>query len=761
MAKDEKKLKNEEKLFGKYATVKDEEIRKGRNNHMGRPGGPGGMRGRLFGEKPKNTKDTLKRILSYLGRNKTYMFLLFLIMIITSTLSIIGPVLQGKAIDAIPLRQEIVLTIDREGYLVVNEKRIDNDAIVEKENLPLIINSLEISLSSDNHWVINQNLTNSIGYNKNNSAPSVIKINQEGFLLIGEELTTYQLFEGRINKNIEIRIADSGKWIVNDQILKTYATGSKDQNTLFIILGILLVVYIVNAIFTLASNLVSNRLSESTIRKLRKDLFDNLVFLPIKYFDTHQHGDIMSRMSNDASSIANTISQSISSLISAVITIIGAVCVMIYYSPLLTLTCLVTLGLTLLSTKVLSKYMRKYFRIERSLIGEINAQVEEMVVGHKTVKAFCKEEDIEKEFNQTSTNLRKYGFRANLFGGVMGPMMNIINNIGYLLVVVFGALFVQYGIGRGLSGEILTIGTIITFTNLSKQFARPINTIANLYAQIQTSLAAAERVFLVMDEKHEINDGKILLEDIAEVGKIKFENVSFSYVENEKVLKNFNLEIEPGQKIALVGATGSGKTTIVNLLMRFYEIDEGRITIGGIDIRDIDKSSLRRNLAIVLQDTILFNDTVLNNIRYGRLDASVEEVKRSGKISNSRYFIERLPEKYNTVLTESGGNLSGGQRQLLSIARAVLAEPKILILDEATSSVDTRTEKNIQDGMVQLMKNRTSVIIAHRLSTIRDADKIVVIDHGQIAEIGRHEELLEKEGIYYKLYQTQFAGNAI
>lgn len=529
----------------------------------------------------------------------------------------------------------------------------------------------------------------------------------------------------------------------------------RDLSKLTQILIMLFSVYVASALIECISSLISAYLSQNMVIKLRKDVFNKLVYLPISYFDTHQHGDIMSKVTNDVDNISNTVSQSLTSLISGVITVIGALIIMLIYSPLLTLISVATLGLTLISSKILSKKMRKFFRIQRSLVGEINAQVEEMVVGHKTVKAFCKEEDVEQEFNEISNNLRKYGFKAELFGGVMGPMMNIINNLSYLLVVAVGALFVSKGINN------LEVGSIITFASLSRQFSRPINTIANLYTQIQTSMAAAERVFEILDTPEEVNEGTFKVEDIDENQIIEFKNVNFSYVPGTLVLKDFTLTVKPGEKIALVGATGSGKTTIVNLLMRFYDIDSGEILIGGKNINDIEKHELRSLIAIVLQDTVLFKDTILNNIKYGKLEATNEEIIAAANLSNSHYFINRLSNQYETELSESGSNLSGGQRQLLSIARAVLADPKILILDEATSSVDTRTEKNIQDGLVKLMKNRTSLIIAHRLSTIRDADRIVVIDHGRIVEIGNHNELIEKDGVYAKLYQTQFAGNTI
>ena len=760
MAKKSIKQIPEEKLFGKYAQMSEEDIRRGGNRGPGPRGGGGPMGGRLFAEKPKDRKGTLLRIMKYLGSNKTYLAVLLIIVFITSIISIISPVLSGKVIDKMPLKSDLTLELDENNKLLVNNKE-------EGEKL-------SFTLNQDNKWVINGILYDIPAYEKNNEDFNgyVEIVNNRVFIYLDDELKEEISSSINFNETYKVEISDSGKWELTkkdtdgkwktpDEMVKVYAAGAKDPNEMCILLAVLLIIYILSAVFNMISSMVSARLSQSTIKKLRKDLFSNLVYLPIRYFDNHPHGDIMSRMSNDSATIANTISQSVTSLFSSILTVIGALAVMLWYSPLLTLTCFVTLGMTLITTKILSKFMKKYFKLERALIGEINAQVEEMVVGHKTVKAFTKEKDIIEEFDQTSHNLKKYGFKANLYGGVMGPAMNIISNVGYLLVVVAGALCVRYGFGRGLNGQLLTIGSIITFTTLVQQFTRPINAIANLYAQIQTSLAAAERVFKTMDEMHEINEGTIKMEEIASVGDITFENVNFSYVPDEPVLKDFSLEIKPGEKIALVGATGSGKTTIVNLLMRFYDIDSGSIKIGGVDIRDIEKGSLRSQIAIVLQDTVLFKDTVENNIKYGKLNATEEELANAAKMSNSSKFINRLPEQYQTMLTESGGNLSGGQRQLLSIARAVLADPKILILDEATSSVDTRTEKNIQNALAKLMENRTNVIIAHRLSTIRDADKIVVIDHGRIVEIGRHEELLEKQGIYYNLYQTQFSGNAI
>ena len=509
-------------------------------------------------------------------------------------------------------------------------------------------------------------------------------------------------------------------------------------------------VYLLSSVFTYMQGIFSAKLSQYTIKTMRKDLFSSLVRLPIKYLDTHSHGDIMSRMTNDVENISTTISQSIGSLISGVLTIVGTVVIMLLYSPLLTLISLSTVFLTIFVSGVLTKYMKKYFIKQQVLLGEINGEVEEMVVGYRTVVSYGKEQDAVDKFEKMSNNLKKCGIKAQIFGGVMGPCMNLISNFGFILIAAFGGWFAIKGF--------ITVGTIQAFILYSKQFSRPINEIANQFANIQTAIAGAERIFEVMDADKETDEGKADFEVENVKGDISFKHIDFSYVPEKQVLKDLDLEVKAGQKIAIVGATGSGKTTIVNLLTRFYPVDSGEITIDGQSIYDIPKDKLRRSIAIVLQDTVLFKDTIEENIRYGRENATLDEIKAAAKFANADEFIERLSEGYDTVLAEGGSNLSQGQRQLLSIARAVLADPKILILDEATSSVDTRTEMHIQSAMVALMKNRTSLIIAHRLSTIRDADKIVVIDGGRVAEQGSHEELIAAKGCYYRLYQTQFSG---
>ncbi len=525
----------------------------------------------------------------------------------------------------------------------------------------------------------------------------------------------------------------------------------KDWDVLSTCVIILLVVYMANVLFTLAQSLLAARRSQSIVKQMRHDLFKKIDYLSIKYLDTHSNGDIMSRMTNDVENVSNTISQSLGSLVSGVLTIIGTVVIMFAYCWQLTLITMVTVILTVIVTKKMSTVMRKVYRKRSAILGQLNGHSEEMITGYKSIVAYNKQEDVIEEFKKTSDELCKVSIKAEILGGSMGPIMNCISNISFVIVAAFGGYFAYTGL--------ITIGTVSAFIIYAKQFSRPINEIAQLYGTIQTAVAGAERVFALLDQPDEDNSGEKEMENIT--GKISFRNVDFSYVPGKQVLYDFDLEVEPGQKIALVGSTGSGKTTVVNLLMRFYPVDKGEILVDGVNIQDIKRDSLRENIGIVLQDTVLFSNTIENNIKYANLEASDEEMVWAAEMSNIRRYIEKQPKKYKTFLKQAGAGLSHGQRQLMSIARAVLADPKILILDEATSSVDTRTEKKIQDAMVNLMKNRTSLIIAHRLSTIRDADKIVVMDQGRVVEMGNHEELLEKQGKYYELYMTQFAGNKI
>lgn len=525
---------------------------------------------------------------------------------------------------------------------------------------------------------------------------------------------------------------------------------SKRFEQLPFILLIMIIVYLINSICNFFQSLISAKLSQRIVKKMRNDLFEKIVELPIQYIDNHSHGDIMSRMTNDVENISNTISQSLSSLVSGVFTIIGTVLIMIWYCWQLALLSCFTVILTILATKYLSGAMRKFYKKRQVILGNLNGTVEEMVTGYKTVVAYNHQNEVKKTFNETSDELTKTGIIAEILGGSMGPVMNVINNIGFVIIAAFGGFFAI--------NNMISIGVISAFIVYAKQFGRPIDEIAQIYGQIQTAIASAERVFDIIDVKSEDKSGSNNMDSLQ--GIISFEHVNFSYIKGKTVLSDFNLEVPAGHKVALVGATGSGKTTVVNLLMRFYDIDSGSIKIDGVNIKDIDCENLRKNTAIVLQDTVLFSDTIKNNLKYSNENADDEEVINAAKLSNCHNMIMQMKDGYDTVLSEGGHNISQGQRQLLSIGRAVLASPKILILDEATSSVDTRTEKHIQDAMTKLMKNRTSLIIAHRLSTIQDADLIVVLDNGKIIEKGNHIELLSKKGKYYDLYMTQFAGNA-
>lgn len=522
------------------------------------------------------------------------------------------------------------------------------------------------------------------------------------------------------------------------------------EGSLYKTIIFMLLVYLLYSAGTLLQNLFSAKLSQRIVRRMREELFGKIVDLPIRYLDTHSHGDVMSRMTNDIENISTTVSQSLPSLFSGVLTIIGTVAIMLWYCWQLALLSCATVILTLLATKILSGKVRKFSRKRQMLLGQLNGTVEEMISGYRTVVAYNHQDITAEDFCSTANSLTKAGIRTDIFSGVMGPIMNCIGNIGFVIIAAFGGYFSINGL--------ISVGVISAFIVYAKQFSRPINEIAQIYGQLQTAIAGAERVFTVLDETNEDNTGEKLSEE--KNMAVTFRNVRFSYSPEHPVIHDFTLTVPSGRKVALVGATGSGKTTIVNLLMRFYDIDSGEILINDRNIKDIARDSLRKNVAIVLQDTVLFSDTVRNNLKYGNEGADDAQIQRAMEMSRCEDMLRRLPQGYDTVLTGAGENISQGQRQLLAIARAFVADPKILILDEATSNVDTRTEKAIQDAMQRVMQNRTSIVIAHRLSTIRDSDLIVVMDQGEIVESGNHEELLDKKGKYYELYMTQYAGFA-
>ena len=513
--------------------------------------------------------------------------------------------------------------------------------------------------------------------------------------------------------------------------------------------GALLIIYAVNVACSYLQNVNMITVSQQTSFKMRKDLFAALSKLPLKYFDSHSSGDIMSRLTNDVDNVSNTLSSSITQLFSGIINVFGTLIAMIVLSPLLTLISLVTIPLMMFTTRAIAKVSRRFYREQQKNLGEINGYIEEMVSGQKVIKLFSREEINKNTFAGINERLRSSGIRAEITGGVMGPVMNALNNITYLVVAVAGGYLVISGNGA------VTVGVVFSFLLYMKNFGRPLSEIANLFNTIQSALAGAERVFAVMDETPEQDAAGA--KAVAKIdGEIAMDDVTFSYVEGKPVLKHATITARKGEQVAIVGPTGAGKTTIISLLMRFYDKDSGTILIDGKPIESVTRDSLRRTVGMVLQDTYLFSETVRENIRYGKPEATDAEVENAARMANAHSFIIHLPQGYDTVLADNGGNISQGQRQLIAIARAILADPCLLILDEATSSIDTRTEIKIQDAMLKLMEGRTSFIIAHRLSTIRNADKILVINAGEVVEQGTHAELLEKDGFYANLYNIQF-----
>lgn len=506
--------------------------------------------------------------------------------------------------------------------------------------------------------------------------------------------------------------------------------------------------YIMSSVSVFIQNRFMVRLAQTTTLDIRKDLFKYMGQLPLKYYDSHSSGDLMSRLTNDVDNINMTLAQSVTQLFSGVISIVGMLIAMLLLSPILTLIGLVTTPIMFVVMRLIVKRTQPYFIKQQKELGNLNGYIEEMISGQKAILLFSKEEYVKDEFSKINRSLTKSAILAQTFSGFMGPMNNFINNITYLIVAVSGGYLMLQGFG-------ITVGIIFSFILYMRNFTRPINEILNLFNTIQSALAGAERVFEVMDEvKEEDCKGASSIGDIE--GEVMLQSVNFSYTPEKEILKQVTLTAKKGQTIAIVGPTGSGKTTIINLLTKFYAINSGMITIDGQNIETITRESLRKSIAMVLQDTYLFSESVRENIRYGNLEATDEEVEKAAKLANAHSFIKQLPEGYDTILADNGSNLSQGQRQLLAIARAILMKSSILILDEATSSIDTRTEIAIQKAMYHLMQGKTTFVIAHRLSTIRNADQILALKDGQIIEQGTHDELLEKDGFYANLYNSQF-----
>lgn len=524
----------------------------------------------------------------------------------------------------------------------------------------------------------------------------------------------------------------------------------KNVSGLAVICGILLAIYLISVVSTYLQNVLMIGVAQRTSADIRRDLFSDLQKLPLKYFDTHSSGDLMSRLTNDVDNINTTLSTSIVQLFSGIINIVGMLIAMLILSPVLTVIGLLTMPLMFLGTKAIAKRAQPHFIAQQKELGALNGYIEEMVSGQKIVKLFSCEKEVEENFSQINSRLTSSTILAQALSGIMGPVNNAVNNSTYLILTVCGGIFII----RGMFG--ITIGILFSFLLYMRNFTRPINDILNLFNTVQSALAGAERVFEVMDEEkeHDLLSAK----DIGGIdGNVELQNVDFSYVFGKKVLKGVSISARKGETVAIVGPTGAGKTTIINLLNKLYGIDSGQILIDGQNIDSISRSSLRASISVVLQDTFLFSESIRENIRYGRLTATDEEVETAAKEAHAHGFIMQLPQGYDTILTDNGGNLSQGQRQLLSIARAIIAQSSILILDEATSSIDTRTEIDIQNAMLSLMEGKTSFVIAHRLSTIRNADMIIVINDGQVIEKGTHDDLMKQDGFYSRLYNSQFS----
>jgi len=511
---------------------------------------------------------------------------------------------------------------------------------------------------------------------------------------------------------------------------------------------VLLVLYIVGAVAFILQNRLMIIAAQKTVSAIRADLFSKLQALPLRFFDTNNHGDVMSRFTNDVDNVSDTLNTSVLQLLTSTITLAGIFVLMLYISPLLTLVTLTIVPLMLWVASQIIKKSKGFFSTQQVALGAVNGYVEEMITGQKVVKVFCYENRASVAFDKLTNDLRDKATKAQYYSGVMMPVIQNLNTINFALTAVVGGLLAVF---RGLD-----LGGLAAFLQYSRQFGRPVNEISSQYNSLQSALAGAERIFQILDEVPEIPDAPGAVEVTEVKGNVVFNNVTFSYDAGKVILKNISIQAKAGQKIALVGSTGAGKSTIMNLLPRFYDIQCGHITIDDTDILQLQRASLRRLLAMVLQDTHLFTATVMENIRYGRLASTDEEVVNAAILTGADSFIKRLPKGYQTVLENDGGNLSQGQRQLLNIARAAVARPAILVLDEATSSIDTRTEQIIQQGMDRLMHGRTSFVIAHRLSTVRNADEILVLENGEIVERGNHEALLQQKGRYYALYTGQF-----
>jgi ATP-binding cassette subfamily B protein len=536
-------------------------------------------------------------------------------------------------------------------------------------------------------------------------------------------------------------------------VLQSRGAGTVDFGYIEHLLVILVGLYLVSACFQYAQQYLMSSVAQTTVYAMRREVDEKLERLPLRFYDAHTHGELLSRAVNDLDSISSTLQQNLTQLITSLVTVVGVIVLMLTISPLLSVVVVLTLPLSLFVTATIAKRSQGFFRQQQMALGRLNGHVEEMYTGHQIVKAFGREQQSVAEFRRLNDSYYEAGWRAQFATGIIMPIMTFIGNLGYVVVAVVGGILVTRGA--------IAIGDVQAFIQYARQFSMPITQLSSIANTIQLTIASAERVFELLDEPEEVPDPVDAPVISAPTGEVRFEHVAFAYKPDAPLMDDISIDVEPGQTVAIVGPTGAGKTTLVNLLMRFYDVDRGAIRVDGVDIRDLKRGNLRRMFGMVLQDTWLFSGTIRENIGYGREDATQEEIVDAARAAQADHFVRTLPDSYETVLNGEATILSQGQKQLLTIARAFLADPAILILDEATSSVDTRTELLIQQAMVGLMKGRTSFVIAHRLSTIRNADLILVMRHGSIVEQGTHDQLLAEHGFYADLYNSQFTGRVL
>lgn len=719
--------------------------------------GPG-PRGHGIGtpvEKAKDVKGTLRRLIHFLKPHQAKLILVLILAMASTLFTIAAPKVAGQAMNK--LKDGFVAkNVIQQMRPVQEAAKIEIEAMLSSGTLPMdaetktsLENFLDLPLLTE----AEDGETKAVILTQLFSLAETMAQTSTGSDPVGSPQPT----TGAMTQMTPEQLEDTLRAVRE-------TNGRIDFTAIGTIAALLLAMYVLSAGFSLATGLVMSGVAQKTVYDLRKMVDEKLERLPLSYFDKRPHGEILSRMTNDVDTISGTLQQSLTQLITAVVQLVGFIVMMLTISIPLTLIVLVSMPLYIFATLFVTKRSQKYFKAQQQSMGQLSGHVEEMYSGHRIVRAFGQEEESVQKFREVNDALYDAGWKAQFVSGTLFPVMGFISNLAYVVIAVAGGLF--------MTRSVLNLGDITAFIQYSRSFTHPIVQTANIANVVQSTIACAERVFEVLDEQEEINPVLLLANSASDdghatptlapiqqtCGAVALEDISFRYADHEPLIEHMSLKVEPGHTVAIVGPTGAGKTTLVNLLMRFYELKGGRITIDGQDIAKMPREALRSRFGMVLQDTWLFNGTIKENIAYGRQGATYEEIVEAAKAAHADHFIRTLPEGYDTVLNEEASNISQGQKQLLTIARAILSDPAIMILDEATSNVDTRTEHLIQKAMNRLMENRTSFVIAHRLSTIREAEVILVMNKGTIVEVGSHDELLRRGGFYAELYQSQFAG---